>query len=214
MTTVYKLTDDSVRTHGGYQWVPGEWHETSGDGDLCGPGWLHCYAHPLLAVLLNPIGAKYGSRMRLWEAEAEGEHLDDRGLKSGWSRMRLVREIAVPVVTTEQRVTIAIMCGLRLYRDPAWVWWAHGWLDGTDRSAAAAARAAAAAAAVTWGWEAAQATAGGLAAAAAAEAALATLEAEWPHSDAASRAAAAVRASVQAGTAIDLISIAEEACNG
>ena len=93
----------------------------------------------LLAVLLNPIGAKYGSRMRLWEAEAEGEHLDDRGLKSGWSRMRLVREIAVPVVTTEQRITIAIMCGLRLYRDPAWVWWAHGWLDGTDRSAAAAA---------------------------------------------------------------------------
>ena len=43
MTTVYKLTDQKMQTHGGYQWVLGEWHEKSGEGELCGPGWLIRY---------------------------------------------------------------------------------------------------------------------------------------------------------------------------
>jgi hypothetical protein len=32
MTTAYKLTDADIQTHGDYQWVVGEWRETSGVG--------------------------------------------------------------------------------------------------------------------------------------------------------------------------------------
>jgi len=54
----YKLTDQNLQTHGGYQWVVGEWHKATGDGKaLCTDGWLHCYDSPELAVLLNPIHA-------------------------------------------------------------------------------------------------------------------------------------------------------------
>ena len=53
----YKLTNQEMQTHNGFQWELGEWQETSGEGGLCGPGWLHYYSDPLLAVLLNPIHA-------------------------------------------------------------------------------------------------------------------------------------------------------------
>jgi len=44
-----------MQTHGGFQWELGQWYETSGEGDLCSPGWLHFYTNPLLAVLLNSV---------------------------------------------------------------------------------------------------------------------------------------------------------------
>ena len=56
----YKLTDRKMQTHCGYQWQIGQWHETSGEGELCTEGWLHCYTSPLLAVLHNPIHADIG----------------------------------------------------------------------------------------------------------------------------------------------------------
>ena len=40
MTTIYKLTDQDMRTYAKCQWALGETKTTSGDGDLCGPGWL------------------------------------------------------------------------------------------------------------------------------------------------------------------------------
>ena len=54
---LYKLTDEKMQTYNGFQWVLGETHETNGEGNLCGPGWLHAYTDPLLAILLNPIHA-------------------------------------------------------------------------------------------------------------------------------------------------------------
>ena len=54
-----------------------------------------------------------------------------------------VREIPMPVLTTEQRVEIAIQCALydckkRYFTSDNFIQWAERWLDGTDRSAAAA----------------------------------------------------------------------------
>src|SRR3989304_4485465 len=71
----YKLTDQQMRTYGDCQWTLGEWKETSGEGNLCGPGWLHFYTHPLLAALLNPIHANI-QNPRLFRVEAEGATLD------------------------------------------------------------------------------------------------------------------------------------------
>jgi hypothetical protein len=50
MTTLYKLTDKDGRTRGDTKWGEGATHTTDGQGDLCGPGWLHAYTDPLFHV--------------------------------------------------------------------------------------------------------------------------------------------------------------------
>ena len=134
----YKLTDQGMNTYGYTHWTLGEWKETNGEGDLCSPGWLHYYSHPLLAVFLNPTHAHFANP-RLFEIEVAGDIKEDCGLKFGCTKMRLVRELQLPAVTVEQRVKFAIYCALEVCADPAFVKWANGWLDGTDRSKAAAA---------------------------------------------------------------------------
>ena len=131
---LYKLTDQDMRTHGGYQWSLGVWHKTSGWGDLCGPGWLHAYADPLVALFLNPIHTNIPNP-RLFEAEGDGAFRDDNGLKCGVTRLRLTEELPVPTVTIEQRVRFAIGCALTVYTEPSFVAWANGWLSGSDRTA-------------------------------------------------------------------------------
>ena len=196
---VYKLTDQNLQTHGGYQWEPGVARETDGNGDLCGPGWLHYYHDPLLAVLLNPIHADIANPI-LWEAEADGLHRDDRGLKGGCTRLTLIRQVDLPQITTEQRVRFGILCAKAVCNDRAWSAWADRWLDGSDRSQesawAATEAAARAAEAAAWATEAAWA----------AEAAETAAWAAW---EAARTAEAAAE-----GTPLDLIAIAREALKG
>lgn len=134
---LYKLTDENMRTPKDAQWELGVWRETSGNGAIGDSSWLHAHSDPLLAVLLNPAHADFSSP-RLFEAEGDGAFRDDRGLKCGVTRMRLVRELPMPVVTTEQRVRFAILCALEVYHDSAWVTWANNWLSGADRTSATA----------------------------------------------------------------------------
>ena len=54
---VYKLTTQKNQTYNGFQWEPDVWKETSGSGNLCGPGWLHAYSDPLVAAFMNPTHA-------------------------------------------------------------------------------------------------------------------------------------------------------------
>jgi hypothetical protein len=108
---IFKLTDANMQTHGGFQWTLGTTYETDGRGALCGSGWLHAYAHPLLAVLLNPIHASFpAATMRLFRGVAEGKIKHDNGLKLGATQMRLVEEIPVPVVTPAQAARFAQFC--------------------------------------------------------------------------------------------------------
>lgn len=203
-TTLYKLTDQAGYTRPGLYnaclWGPGVSHSGTGEGELCGPGWVHAYTHPLLAVLLNPIHAAIDNP-RLWEAEGDVV-LSDNGLKVGCRTLTTLREMPVPVVTTEQRVRFAILCALTVNRSELWERWAERWLSGEDRSktaawatwAEAAAQAAeaeeAAARAATWAAEAAEA------AAAAAHAA---------------RTAAETVAGRRGAAPLDLVALAEQA---
>ena len=141
MTTLYKLTDQSGCTRGPTQWGPGVSHSGTGDGDLCGPGWIHAYTHPLLAVLLNPIHAALPDP-RLWEADGEIA-LDDSGLKVGCRTLTTLREIPLPQITTTQRVRFGILCAMEVCQDDSWRAWADRWLSGEDRSVSAAAAYAA-----------------------------------------------------------------------
>ena len=109
MTTLYKLTDQDGYTRRNYDnaclWGENVSHSGTGEGDLCGPGYVHAYTHPLLAVLLNPIHANVPTP-RLWEAEGAIAK-SDRGLKVGCVTLTTIREMPLPIISTEQRVRFA-----------------------------------------------------------------------------------------------------------
>lgn len=137
---VYKLTTQDLKTHGNCQWQLGKWKKTSGKGDLCGAGWLHAYESPELAVLFNSIHANV-INPKLFIAEAAGSGKDDMGMKMGFSRMRLVKEIELPCFTPTQRVAFALLISYPIYNSAEWKRWALRWLDGSDRSRKSAERA-------------------------------------------------------------------------
>jgi len=211
----YKITDKDIRTYQGFQWVVGKWVKTSGKGKLCSKNWIHVYAHPLLAVLHNPIHGGYNP-IRLWMCEVKGRCNTEGQMKEGWSKVRLVKEIDVPEFSIEQRIAYGIKCALSVYAEKSFVKWAEEWLLGNDRSvtrAAEAARAARVEEAARGAWAATEAVGAAEAAWAAAEATWAAeairtgAEAAWAAAEAAEAVAEAAKA-VEAR--IDLISIAEE----
>ena len=138
---VFKLTNKNMRAHCGFQWTLGETRSSSGDGGLCGPGWLHAYEHPLLAVLYNPMHGNFRSP-RLFEAETgDGRILRDGQVKLGTNSLTLVKELPLPVVTLTQYIAYSILCARRVTprttANRAWHLWAKNWLSGKDRSPAA-----------------------------------------------------------------------------
>jgi hypothetical protein len=140
MTKLYKLTNKKHQTRNNTQWGEGITHTASGSGELCSGGWLHAYTDPLLAVLLNPIHAAIKHPV-LWECEGEVGK-SDHGLKVGCARLTTIRQIELPVITCEQRVTWAILCVLGVYKYASFSAWAADWMSGKDRSEVAADRAA------------------------------------------------------------------------
>ena len=192
----YKLTDKHALTRNGTTWGPKVTQTADGSGELCGPGWLHFYADPLLAVLLNPIHANF-TEPRLWEAEAEGEIKEDHGLKFGCTKLATLCEIPLPQISTTQRVAFGILCAKQVCTNAEWVTWADNWLTNRNRMGAAAAAAWAAAAAA----EAAERAA---AERAAAERAAAERAAAWA-------AAAAAAAAEAAAKPLDLKALSREA---
>lgn len=138
----YKLTDENYQTYGGCQWGENVTHETSGEGNLCGSGWIHVYDSPELAVLLNPIHAGFDNPV-LWKVRVSGKSKTDYGLKSGYTKVTTLQREDIPVVTTEQRVTFAIRCALAVSKDRQFRKWANAWLKGKERSYDAAYAAAA-----------------------------------------------------------------------
>ena len=226
---LYKLTDKEGYTRRGMrnetQWGEGVTHTAYGYGGLCTDGVIHAYEHPLLAAFMNPIQANLKDP-QLWEAE--GEIVAREGqLKCGVKTLTTLRKIDLPVISTEQRVEIAIRCALLVYKDPNFLQWAENWISGKDRSAEAAAaaeaaeaEAAAAKAAARAAWAAAwEAEAAAEAAAAAAWEAAAWEEAEaeaaWEAEAEAAAAAAweAAAEAAEAAAAIDLLSIIQSVVN-
>jgi hypothetical protein len=209
MKTVIKLTDKNLQTHGGCQWVVGEWKKTAGNEKLCRRGWLHAYDSAGVAAFMNPIHANFKDPI-FWCAEVSGKTLNNNGLNCGWTEMRLVTRVAPTEITVRQRIEIAIRCATIVCNSEAWRRWAGRWLDGSDRSQAASeseaaeseseAAAEAEAAEAAWAAERAAAWAAERAAAWAAESAAAAwaedaaearAKAEWAAAWAAESAAAA-----------------------
>jgi hypothetical protein len=153
MTTWYKLTDKDGYTRKGKAneclWGEGITHDATGNGlELCSKDFIHVYAHPLIAVFMNPIHGKFADPL-LWECEVNGVSAHDGQLKSGFRSVTTVRKIDLPVISIEQRIRICLYCTIKQHHDPAFLKWANDWLDGSDRSADAAYAAAEAAQART-----------------------------------------------------------------
>lgn len=137
----YKLTNQDMQTHKGFQWELDVWKTATGDSTkACSDGVLHYYEDPLLAILFNPIHADIHNP-RLFEVEIE-QPLGTDGLKSWCKKQKLVEEIPVPTLTTVQKTAFAILAALKVYEDKNFEEWAMAWLTGKDRGTAAAARAA------------------------------------------------------------------------
>ena len=139
-TTRYKLTTQDRKTHGSYA-LPeaGEWYYPANRTDApepCSDTVLHHYADPLLAVLFNPIHGNY-AQPRLFEIEID-EEIGTDGLK-GWCRaQRIVREMPLPTITTEQLIAFVIYCAEPYCTNPNWIRWATNWMNGADRTAESA----------------------------------------------------------------------------
>jgi len=199
MTVLYKLTDENMKTRGGFQYVLGVQAEAKGKGrELCSGALLHAYEHPLLAVLHNPIHADF-RKPRLFKAETKCKLVKDGAMKCGVKKLMLIEEMPLPAITTEQRIRYAIGCALTVYADPGFGKWAQNWLNKTDRSRSAW---------VAWAAWAAEAAARSAQAAAAAARAAAEAAARAA-AEAAEAAAAAAQAAEAAEAAADLVKIAK-----
>ena len=153
----YKLTDrDGYTRRGEYnecKWGEGVTHEATGTkSELCSNGWIHFYTSPLIAVIRNCQDADIPEPI-MWECKIGGEvkhnALKHNALKSGAKRVTTVKRIALPEITTNQRVAFAILCSLEVYSEITYTKWAVGWLKGIDRTEKAANAANAAANAAT-----------------------------------------------------------------
>ena len=142
----YKLTDSAGYTQNNTLWTPGRTNRATGEGaGLCSDAVIHFYDSPLVAVLLNPTHANIANPL-LWEIEVDGVVAHD-GTKGGTKTATTIRQMQLPVISTNQRIRFAIFCALAVYEEPDFVAWANNWLSGKDRTAAEAAAWAAARAA-------------------------------------------------------------------
>jgi len=150
---LYKLTTQDMKTRVGYsnetQWEIGKTVSVSkkysslAQPKLCTKNVIHCYENPLIAVLRNPNDANI-QYPRLFTASGIVV-IRDKQLKVGCKSLTLVREIPVPVFTTNQKVYFAILCALAVYKESSFVKWAKNWILNKDRTSAAAYAAYAAA---------------------------------------------------------------------
>lgn len=131
------MTKEDMTTREGCEWVIGKWKETSGEGELCGAGWLHAFEHPLLAALNMPAFGflPYPAH---YEGEAGGVIRRDGQFKLGATRMRILKPIKPPKITNEHRVAYSILASLAVYKESKYIKWALSWLDNTDRSSKSA----------------------------------------------------------------------------
>jgi hypothetical protein len=145
LMNLYKITDEDGRTRVNTQWGENITHRAKEKGKtLCSNQVMHAYTDPYMAVFFNPIGGNYDDKtMLLWEAK--GRVIAKAVDKVGCKQLTTIRQVKKPIITTEQRVEIAIRCAVQVYKNTKFIKWANGWLSNKDRTVAAAGAAGAAA---------------------------------------------------------------------
>ena len=135
MAYAYKLVSQDMTTYNDTQWKLMEAKEIDKNikgNKLCSTDVFHCYESPELAVFMNPSHAGFATP-RLFKARCTKIVTDDK-TKQGTKKMTLIKELKLPIITNEQRIHIAIVCALLVYKEPNFIVWAEGWLTKKDRS--------------------------------------------------------------------------------
>ena len=138
---VYKLSHlDGTAKHGNLVCKVGAKLEVTGKLELCVNG-IHCYAHPIIAVIHDRIDGGYGNDGKLWKCSTGCEYLNN-GTKICSRHLSVLEEVLLPVISMEQKVEIAIQIAMYVYKDKDFHKWAEAWISNKDRSANAAYAAA------------------------------------------------------------------------
>lgn len=141
MKYIYKLTDKNMQTKDGFQYKKRRYVSIKGNSNneasFCSPYWLHAYQDPLLAAFMaSPHCVSFYTR--LFESRWKGE-IAIAADKIGVTSLALWKEIKIPTVTKEQRVTFEILSAKQIpYLSDEWYIWADNWLSGEDRTAQSA----------------------------------------------------------------------------
>jgi hypothetical protein len=136
----YKLTDENHCTKNNTKWGENVTHKikkTDTEKPLCTEYWLHAYVDPGIAVVMNPVHGNYDNPV-LWESEADGEIKHDGQCKFGCTKLKTIRQIPLPEISTEKKVEFAIRCAIKVCKNKKWQKWAENWLSGKNRAANAA----------------------------------------------------------------------------
>ena len=138
---MYKLLTQDMKSHRGFQWeINKEYRIDKHGNELCSDQVFHCYSHPILAILLNPIHANIDNP-RLFEIEVDAIVNDD-GLKYGTKIQKLVRELEVPQLDIMTKVDFSIRIAMEVYKEQGFTTWADNFLNRIDTTEAAARAAA------------------------------------------------------------------------
>jgi hypothetical protein len=129
----YKLLTQDMTSHKDTKWELNKTITVTEEGiEMCTDQVLHCYNHPLLALIFNPIHAKI-SNPRLFEINVD-EIVNTDGLKYASKSQTLIKELTIPEITTEQKVEFGIRVAKLVCKDTKWNTWADNWLDKSDRT--------------------------------------------------------------------------------
>jgi hypothetical protein len=137
MSYLYKLTDEFGNTKNQTHWAEGTRHEIAKElrdstQPLCSKHYYHAYENPLVAVFMNPSHANFRNPI-LWRATGWVSKRNGQ-LKCGCFTLRTLQQIPLPVLTTNQRVRVAIQCALKEPQTESFKSWAKNWLSGVDRT--------------------------------------------------------------------------------
>jgi hypothetical protein len=114
---VIKLTDAKGQTHNETQWGPNVTHTADGQSaELCNAHWLHAYRDVWIAALCGPGHVRWWMDALAWAADAD-VGLDNVD-KCGCTRVKTLRHVRLPAITTAQRCEIARRVALKVY--PLW----------------------------------------------------------------------------------------------
>ena len=129
----YKLLTQEMTSHNNTKWELNVPVTIEKEGNkMCTDQVLHCYNHPLLAVILNPIHANIKNPL-LFEISVDNIVASD-GLKFASKSQTLIKEIPLPEISLEQKIEFGIRVAKTIYTEKKWNEWADKWLDGSDRS--------------------------------------------------------------------------------
>lgn len=140
----YKLLTQEMTSHNYTTWEIGVPITIAKEGvEMCSDQVLHCYNHPLLAVIFNSIHADI-LNPKLFEISVD-KIVNTDGLKFASKSQTLIKEISLPEITLEEKIEFAIKVVKLVYKDELWNSWADAWLSGEDCSKNSARTAALAA---------------------------------------------------------------------